>query len=61
MVKFTELESLNNTQLVALARARGVALPRGRLSKPTLLKALREAALERKAERRQRRSSKTSG
>jgi hypothetical protein len=54
MVSILKLESLNHEQLRELARVRQVPLPAGRLSKPTLIKALRQAALERKAARKRR-------
>ena len=55
MVRIDDLESLTREQLLALAKTRGVAPPKGNLSKPTLIKALKAAAIERKAARRERR------
>jgi hypothetical protein len=54
MVKTVELDAMTREQLIALARARKVALPPGRLSLPTLIKVLREAAVERKAAKKRR-------
>jgi hypothetical protein len=48
MVSDPELETLTRTQLLALAKARGVQLPTGNISKAKLIELLRAA---KKAER----------
>jgi hypothetical protein len=54
MVSIADLDAMSREQLLALARVRGVALPRRNISKPKLVEALRKAAIERKREWRRR-------
>jgi hypothetical protein len=52
MVKLVELEDMTRTELLALAKARGVELPAGYVSHDQLVELLRQAAIERKREAR---------
>ena len=54
MVKLLELEDMTRTELLAIAKARGVELPAGYVSHDQLVELLRQAAIERKSARKRR-------